>query len=295
MRDPAGLLFAAELDWIPFSGILFVLLGLAAFFYGIAPLILLAQQKFEARPRMVRFDLRDYEWPAEIERLFTEATAALRQEGFDIAECVFLPTAVPNVKTAVVLLVNREESDSAIVTAMYAQPVTATSLRTLYVEFSTRSDDDAVFDTNNSSQLGAFPQRERTDLYQFVRVADARMLYRLHAAILQRHGCIRSRRILRLDHQYRSDAVAWLQDSMIEEFEAAAQAGYLRLTDDRQFYRPTLKGAYLIVWKELWPWKMVRRIRRDQKAQALLADLQREGIDLTLPDISARSASEGAV
>jgi hypothetical protein len=45
-------------------------------------------------------------------------------------------------------------------------------------------------------------------------------------------------------------------------------------------YQLTLKGAFLIVWKELWPWKLIRRQQRDQQARAVLDDLAREGVEI---------------
>jgi len=58
-----------------------------------------------------------------------------------------------------------------------------------------------------------------------------------------------------------------------------ADDGYLRLTSNG-YFRPTLKGAFLMVWRELWPWKMIRRHQRDRVASELLEDLNRQGNDI---------------
>lgn len=275
-----ALVMAADFDWSEHGWIVYVPLGLLGFFFLVVPLIIFAQQKFEARPTMVRFDLDEYDWPAEIQQLFTEAVGDLTEMGFEIADGLFLPSAVQNVKTALVLLVNRTESDAAMVTAMYAQPVTATSIKSLYIEFSTRFEDDFVYDTNNSTQLNAFPPRESTQTHQLVTIRDARALYQVHQAIMQREGRNRSQKVLRIDRDFHGDAVRYLQEAVGEEFAAAADEGYIKLTSDGETYTPTIKGAFLMVWKELWPWKLVRKMNRNQEAQALLNDLAREGVEI---------------
>lgn len=273
-------LLAADMEWAEFRWIVYGLAGLVIVFYVGMPLLVLTQQKFEARPKMIRFDVDDFDWPAEIDQLFTEAVDDLAESGFEVVDGLFLPSAVQNVKTALILLVNRTEKDAAMVTAMYAQPVSSGSLKTLYVEFSTQFDDGLVYDTNNSSQMSAFPQRADTELHQFVRVKDATTLYQIHQAILERDGRSRSQKVMRFDRDFGGDAVAFLQNAMAEEFDDAADIGYLKRVEGGNNFAPTLKGAFLMVWKELWPWKLIRQMQRNQKAQSLLADLNRTGIGI---------------
>jgi len=267
----------AELPGEPYRWVLLVLLGVIGFFYLAVPLLICGQQKFEARPTMLRFDVDEYEWPAEIQRLFVESIGELTELGFEVVDGLFLPSAVQNVKTALVLLVHPDEVDAAMVTAMYAQPVSASSLKTLYVEFSTTFDDGSIYDVNNSSQMGSFPRREEMHLCQLVKVQDVRSLYCVHQAVLRHAGRNQSQKVLPLDEQFDGDAVAYLQHAMEREFQAASEQGYLKRASDGRSYQPTLKGAYLMVWKELWPWKLVRKHHRDMQARAVLEDLAREG------------------
>lgn len=270
----------ADLPGEPYRWMLLALLGLIGFFYLVVPLLILGQQKFEARPTMIRFDLEEYAWPAEIQQLFEESIGELTELGFEVVDGLFLPSAVQNVKTALVLLVHPDELDGAMVTAMYAQPVSESSLKSLYVEFSTSFDDDAVYDVNNSSQMGAFPPREGLELYQFVKLQNVRSLYCVHQALLRHEGRSRSQKVVPVDARFGGDAVAYLQDAMGKEFQAAAERGYLMRSSDGRSYQPSLKGAYLMVWKELWPWKLVRKHRRDLRAREVLEDLAREGVEI---------------
>lgn len=278
MTSTSILILAVDLEWSDYSWVVYTILGFVGVFYIGFPLLILFQQKFEARPKMVRFDVGSYQWPPEIDRLFTESVDDLEELGFEVIDGLFLPSAVPNVKTALVLLVNPQEMDGAMVTAMYAQPVTTGSLRTLYIEYSTRFDDGTVYDINNSTQMGSFPQRDHQVLYQLVKLKDAESLYRVHQGVMTRDGRSNSQKVIRLDREFGGDAVTFLQNAMGEEFTAAADEGYLSLSADGKHYKPTVKGAFLMVWKELWPWKMIRKMHRNQNAQTLMNELAHQGI-----------------
>ncbi|MCA9076448.1 MAG: hypothetical protein KDA93_15575 [Planctomycetaceae bacterium] len=263
----------------PLQWIILGILGLVGLVYAFVPLMILAKFNFEAKPRIIPVDLDDYEWPPEADKLFRRASSTLMKLGFEIDEAFFLPSVVENVKTIGVLMVNRVQRDCAMIAAIYALPVQPGSLKNLYVEFTSGGPDDTVFDTNNSDQLSAFPTPDRKTIYQLPKVKDVADLYAIHQAIMQRDGLTMSSKTFKLDTEYRGDVIKLLQAGMGREFADAAADGYLK-TDGETHYRPTVKGAFLMVWKELWPWKMVRRNRRDRKAAELLEELERQGVEL---------------
>ncbi len=180
-----------------------------------------------------------------------------------------------------VLLVNREQRDNAMVVAMYATSISPDSLKTMYVEYATVDASGHIYDTNNSDQLSSFPCPEHKSLSQLPAVRDIETLYRIHHALLERDGVTISSKSYPLDSDWGGDVIEFLQESMRREFAEAEAAGYLRKASETH-YRPTIKGAFLIVWKELWPAKMIRRQWRDRAASELLNDLQRQGFEITL-------------
>lgn len=247
-------------------------LGLVALVYVGGPLMIWWSQKLEATPQMVPFNPDEYDWPADIDELFSTAIDELGSSGFEVTGGVLLPRAVPNVQTALVLLANRAEKDVVMVTATIATNNFA-SLRNLYLEFSTNFQDGFEYNTNNTDQLLAFPPEPHKRTYQFVQVKEPRKLYDVHQAILNANGRHCQQKVLKVDRQFGGDAIADLLDGIREELELATKRGYLRRTSDGQYYRPTVIGAILMTWKELWPWKAIRRMKRDRSAQAILSNL----------------------
>ncbi|MCA9025166.1 MAG: hypothetical protein KDA86_08120 [Planctomycetaceae bacterium] len=256
------------------------IVGIIAFFYLLAPLAIFGSMKLEANPRVIRFDLGDYEWPEAAQRLFEQASSTLEKNGFVVTEGFFLPSVISNVKTAGVLLLNRQQRDAAMIVAMYGLPVSAESLKTMFVEFSTSSLDGHVYDTNNSSQLSSFPRPSNKTTNQLPQITDTEILYRIHQAVMQHDGISTSSKSFRIDTEYNGDVITLLQDSMRDEFEKAEAAGYLKRADET-YFAPTIKGAFLMVWKELWPARTIRQRSRDRRAQALLNELQRQGLEIT--------------
>jgi len=64
-----------------------------------------------------------------------------------------------------------------------------------------------------------------------------------------------------------------MTDAIIEELEAATKAGYMRLVAGEGVYRPTVMGAIMMTYGELWPYKGVRLRWRAHRERELMAEL----------------------
>lgn len=254
-----------EAVWI--GGGLVVLTGL--FYLGI-PLLIFQNTQFEADPKIVPFDVSTQKWPKPIERLFNTAREALDEMGFEMMEGIKLPSAASNVRTVAILFLNRETRDYAMATAMHAVPFEPGGLQTLYVEFTCRFRNKVVVNTNNSHQLSGLPSRENVVSNWLPTVTDPADLYEIHLKIADDVQS-RSQKILRHEVEFGSDMGAYVQAAISESFEDAARAGWLYLTSDGRYFRPTLKGAYLMTWGELWPMKMFRKGKRNSREREILA------------------------
>ncbi len=236
----AAIRFLESVQEEPIRWLVYALAGIVVLLYVGAPLVILFQVKVEKQPRVMQFDLNEYKWPPEADRLFQEASSALENLGFEVTEGCFLPSAANNVKTACVLLVNREQRDAAMIVAMYATPIATDSLQSLFVEFSSVSSNDHVYDTNNSDQLSAFPTPERKSVHQLPKLKDIRSLHAVHRAVLQREGVTLSGKSFKLDTEYGGDVIEMLQASIHREFADALAVGYLT-SASATHYRPTIK------------------------------------------------------
>jgi hypothetical protein len=104
-------------------------------------------------------------------------------------------------------------------------------------------------------------------------VEEPARLYRLHQALVERERNS-SGKILRVDEEFNGDAAAYLAASVVEDLEGQVGTGYFHRSEHEKSYRPTWKGVFIMTWQELWPFKAIRRARRDHKARQLLAELE---------------------
>lgn len=109
---------------------------------------------------------------------------------------------------------------------------------------------------------------------KFWRIRDIRRLYCLHQRLSDRFRQ-RGQPTLRMDTEFGGDAVQYIAKAVLEEtFRDQVGRGYL--AEGPNGFRPTIKGAWLMTWQELWPVKGLRRWRERQRAERLLVELEAE-------------------
>lgn len=229
-----------------------------------------------AEPRLALFDPAVTPPPRELADLFDETDADLTELGFRCLAGVVMPDPLPNVKSIVQLFANESTRDAAMVAAIFAAvPGQQQTLQTFYVEFLTRFDSGQVslVQTNNSQELGSFPELPGEHTVKFPHIEDTARLYRLHQAAVQRFQPT-GRRIVRVLDEFHGDVLAYLREAVFrDEYEKAVGIGYLRYDASGRCFRATIRGAYLMTWKELWPIKPIRRALVRRNARRLEAEL----------------------
>jgi hypothetical protein len=246
-----------------------LLLCLFPFVFG--PVMIYFTHKQAASPDLIAFLPGQTPLPASVDKFFSAACWALDAEGFKIVTGMFLPKQIEHVIGALIFVVNRQERDAAIVAAIHAEPPGMTPFTHLHVEFVTRFRDGRLVQTANAQQLSAFPPQENSVNAFLPSIQDARQLYHIHRAQVNLHGS--GEKVLRLDEHFGGDAVRYMQFALIEELHSACRAGYMRLDASQSVYRPTVKGACLMTWQELWPLKNIRLARRNRRERKLLEEL----------------------
>ena len=164
---------------------LFWILFVVIYFQG-TPLLILSQTHSAAAPR--------FEW-LQMERLapdvahfLTSTTNELAQEGFTPVAHLLLPHAASHATPVVVLLINRQTGDKALISVIYTHTNEQTKIATKYVEFTTRFADDSSVGTRNTKSLPAYYKPLHRRLFRFPDVTDARRLYALHRALRQKYA-----------------------------------------------------------------------------------------------------------
>lgn len=261
------------LDYLPWVAVVAVCVLLLPYVLG--PILIRATLKQSAVPEVATFEPDNPRIPKAVARHFAQVTEELQGEGFEVVQGLVLPEQTPNVKAFILMFANRKERDAAIATAMYVDGLEGRKLQTAYVEIVSRFHDGQLIQTNNTSELGAFPPRPGHTTIQLPMVQEAARLYRLHHALADEHGS-RTDKTLRLDDEFHGDAAAYLEAAIVEELEAQLDTGYMYLSRSESAFRPTMKGAFLMTWGMLWPFKALRSAARDRRGLRLIARLERD-------------------
>jgi hypothetical protein len=128
------------------------------------------------------------------------------------------------------------------------------------------SDGSTVVTTNAPD--GVFRPDPARDSLRWPGMEDLSVLHRLHVARVAR---LRRGRDLVLPPA--EEAVAYLRAGELKELWRQVAAGYMWFDADGNTFRRTLKGAFLMYWKLLWPWKQRLASRNEQKLRRELRDL----------------------
>lgn len=243
--------------------------------YVFGPILLRLTMTQQADPEVVPFPIDHPDLPLPVREHFDDVTDELAAIGFDSIAGLALPRQMANVKVVILMFANRKTKDAAIATAIYADKLDP-PLQTAYVEIISRYRDGTLVQTNNSNQIGAFPTKQGVTTTQFPTVTKADRLYRVHQALAERHGSSAGK-LQRLDEEFHGDAAFYLARAIREELEGQIDSGYMFLASGGEVFRPTWKGAFMMCWALLFPWKQIRFARRDRKAARLLEELRVEG------------------
>ncbi|HEX5106058.1 MAG TPA: hypothetical protein VFV87_19700 [Pirellulaceae bacterium] len=244
---------------------------LCLFPFVAGPVFIYFAHKQAARPELVPFTPGQTPLPANVDTYFSQTCWALDAEGFKIVTGMFLPKQIEHIVAGLVLVVNRQECDVAIVVAIHADPPGGMPFTQMHTEFVNRFRDGRLVQTANAQALSSFPPPANSVSSYLPSVQDPRRLYHIHKALVKQHAS--SEKVLRLDEDFGGDAIRYAQFSLIEELNNACRVGFMRLDLAAGVYRPTIKGACLMTWQEIFPLKNVRLVRRRRRERRLLEEL----------------------
>lgn len=140
--------------------------------------------------------------------------------------------------------------------------------KSMVVSFVTEFTDETVLATSFSTLAGATRIGFREGSVSFPDRVEVSRLYEVHRAALARYCGDGIRRDLT-----RVNPVDYQREVNARELNKLVESGLYYLDIERQVYRLTWKGAFLISWRVLWPAKPIRAMRRRSKAARLLREL----------------------
>ena len=245
----------------------------AAYYLGL-PILIRSSWRMAAHPDFKVLDLKAIE-PAVARFLAGHATTLL-ELGFDEPTHLRLPNAAPNVTGYLIVLVDRQSGDKAMVTVLIGDAMPR--LETWYVEFSTRYDTGEVFDTLNSTALNPFPPGPQAVRTQVPGVRDVGDLLSLHRHVMTTHAPAGRAWVFEP-----GTVVEYLAEyAWVKPFGREVARGTLYLDAPADAYRMTVPGAYRVVGGLMQPFKALRELAMRREERRVLDEFG-----------SARRASEG--
>lgn len=244
-------------------------------FYLTVPVILIHQvQYFNADLDAVSLD-PERRIPKSVDKYLVSARATLESLGFVPLGPLLLKNTIPNTVAIVELFVNRPKCDTAMVSYLYGLADGAVVSSIKYVEFIRRfrGDNLKLIQTNNVKRPGAFRDHP-TDLNsRFPTISNIEELYALHLMIV-RQEATGLKPYLRIDEEFAGDQVLFLETVFRESFQKQTERGWLAFDDVKNRWHPTVKGAILMTWQELFPFKQLRTAHLYYRARRQLAELR---------------------
>jgi len=261
--------------------LLVVVIGIAAAPYVIGPMLIHQRQRRDARPTLEPFDAAKHPLSAGLADAMQRNVALLGQAGYRQVADLFRADATARLRA---VLMDTATEDIAVVigAAAAARPERGSCA----VELVARFVGGRTLTVHNSPLPGVFgpvPGKEKVRLRD---VRDPTRLVRIYQALVaQRYGALR-----REPADYQADPGAFLAAAMTRELRQQVDTGYLWLDDRAGVYRPTWKGAFLMTWKLLQPFRDIGEWRSDRRARALARELHLEGGDASPVAASPRPA-----
>lgn len=214
--------------------------------------------------REVRFEEVGEPLPAEIESEFERWAAALERRGFGGAARWRTRSAATGQTTLARALCDEATGRAGVA---YVMLDAAGRIATRFHDISSVMPDGAVVSVNSAKVTGVFEVPPDWRAFSFPEIHDGELLCRLHDAALAR--CAGGRAPRRFTAARMRDEIEELNRRHVLY---QVEAGLLR--DRGVSLGPTVRGAAVMTWRLLWPWKQLAARRRRREAMSLLAVLE---------------------
>src|SRR5881394_2428444 len=171
-----------------------------------------------------------------------------------------------------VVLLQHPEGETATIAMMYSEK---TGAALPMVEFTAELPDGRMLDVNYSVTIPIFAPRPGRQVYRFPEVRDPLRLHKIYRVLFRRQfgsSTLRQRDIA-------SDPARFLAEVMDAEHRAQMEAGYYRFDERARRWRPTLRGAFVMTWRMLPPFKQIIKAGVRSRARRALGEIAMDGPD----------------
>jgi len=234
--------------------------------YWLGPVAIRLATRHPAHPSFEPYDPSRHRVPDWAVAFTDETSAALGRAGFTANARFVEATWARHVTSFVTVLTNAASRDVAMLAALYTSQG-GTARRVSYTEFIAKFVDGRQLLTNNSATPSVFPPVPTKMLTRLPQVKEPVRLHRIHELLAGRANA--AKEPLPAD----ANLAGRLSEAMTRSMEEQLGTGYMYFDTAESVYRPTWKGAVLMSWKLLPPWRQIRQTRMGLEATRLLGEL----------------------
>jgi len=243
------------------------------------PLITLFLKRIPANPEFEPAD--EYVGLLGLARdCFEDVSKELGEVGFETTGTLFVPEPFRTEKSIARVFANRSQQDVAIAVAMFSSREDKWKLETQDVGFGTVFEDSTIVSLSNRPAGGLVLSPAHEVSVRAPWITEPRRLYDAHRSVC-RLVAGGTERAWPLDSKYGGDVTAYFADIWTRELDEARKRGLLRLVNANPvadcsvqhsagLYRATVKGAYIMTWAGLWPFKQINAAVHLRRSRWLL-------------------------
>jgi hypothetical protein len=273
------MLFSHAIFSVWFLPIAFVAYLIVAL-YIVAPLRVIRKQAMDIQAGFEPIELP--ELPTDVCNAFYTASQWLAACGFTALGHLRKHRTASGQDSFVSVWVNHSSADSAQIIGIRTPWPTGGVRITTVLAFRTEFSDGTSIFTTNSKSGSVFPPDPRVNGIRCPGIPEVAKLYRVHRALVEQDRAGRTSTLDRV-----KDPLSRMNDEHRNTHERLIRAGYYRIDEASQRYVPTMKGAYLMTYRLLPPFKQIIRRRKNRKTARTL---ERLGFGRGGGDINLQSA-----
>ncbi|NLD35828.1 MAG: hypothetical protein GX654_03080 [Desulfatiglans sp.] len=240
-------------------GVIFVPIALLNL---LGPLFVKKVQKLPARIRFAGHDENEFLISRDEE--FNRLDSEIKTIGFEYIGSSYMKDT--NAETNFSLYTNETDLTCALVVSIISSVKTIT-----YVEFSQLYEDGSMLNIFNSSQVLPFPDMDLKIALRYPDIKSPKELYNVFVRI--KNNLKNTARPMAYD---KSKGFKHIEDFMARESDDLVKRGYCYNEIDSDGKRSlTLKGAYLLTWRSIFPGSRIRELIDRSYASRILKNLLR--------------------
>lgn len=229
--------------------------------YGAMPILVWSQNRLPDKYTLVSVPIDEF--LLESDSSFRALASEVGENGFRCIAASFFNNQTTHSRFLV--FVHEEKNFSAIVTQITNPNVPAV----LYLEISQIFNDNTLVGVMNAPTSGAYPKSSRKVTFRFSDVTEVEYLVRIMEHILTNY--LSSKIAIALPE---GRELKKIEEFLNDELAVLIRQGYVQNSVQSNLRSYTLKGAYLMTWKLLWPVKQICNYRDLAFSKKILSEVQ---------------------